>query len=225
MPMTRRSPCTARSVSAEAVAVGSAGLWAPPASRKSPDRILPIVMRRQVSLHPIVIPALDAVLERLDRPGDGDDGEFIIAARADCWRRFDGRFAQIVGGYGHAMIHDTTPGVRKGVSPLIDVLQLAEASGFAAEFEVAGDASGHEDLWCPHCEVESSASSFERAWSLRLEGASDPADMLHVSALKCPNCGTGGVFVTPFGPIASQRQACVLRALPEAEHDGPPSPD
>ena len=111
------------------------------------------------------------------------------------------------------MIHDTTPGVREGVSPLIDVLQLAEACGFAAEFEVAGDASGHEDLWCPHCEVESSASSFERAWSLRLEGASDPADMLHVSALTCPNCGTGGVFVTPFGPIASQRQACVLRAL------------
>lgn len=78
MPMTRRSPCTAHSVSAEAVEVGSAG-WAPPASMKSSDRILPIVMRRQVSLHPIVIPAFDAVLERLDRPGDGDDGEYIIA--------------------------------------------------------------------------------------------------------------------------------------------------
>ena len=123
------------------------------------------------------------------------------------------------------MIHYTTPGVPKGASQLIDVLQLAEADGFVAEFEVAGDASGHDDLWCPHCEVESSASLFERAWSLRLEGASDPADMLHVSALRCPNCATGGVFITSFGPTASQRQASVLRALPEAEHDSPPSPD
>ena len=123
------------------------------------------------------------------------------------------------------MIHDTAPGVPNDASQLIDVLQHAEANGFAAEFEVAGDGSGHEDLWCPHCEVESSASSFERAWSIRLEGASDPADMLHVSALTCPKCGTGGVFITPFGPTASQRQASVLRALPEAEHDSPPSPD
>jgi len=123
------------------------------------------------------------------------------------------------------MNHDPDPSIPTGASQLIDVLQLAEANGFAAEFEVAADASGHEGLWCPRCEVESSASSFERAWSLRLEGASDPADMLHVSALTCPNCGTGGVFVTPFGPAASERQASVLRALPEAEHDSPPSPD
>jgi len=123
------------------------------------------------------------------------------------------------------MNHDTTPGVPKGASQLIDVLRLAEANGFAAQFEVAADASGHEGLWCPNCEVESSASSFERAWSLRLEGASDPADMLHVSALTCPSCGAGGVFVSPFGPAASERQASVLRTLPEAERDSPPSPD
>jgi len=123
------------------------------------------------------------------------------------------------------MNHDTTPAAPKGASQLIDVLQLAEANGFAAEFEVAADASGHEGLWCPNCEVESSASSFARAWSLRLEGASDPADMLHVSAIRCPNCCTGGVFITPFGPAASERQASVLRALPEAERDIPPWPD
>ncbi len=123
------------------------------------------------------------------------------------------------------MNHDTTPGVPKGASQLIDVLQLAAANGFAAEFEVAADTSDHEALWCPRCEVDSLASSFERAWSLRLEGASDPADMLHVSALRCPNCGTGGVFITPYGPAASERQASVLRALPEAERDSPPSPD
>ena len=131
----------------------------------------------------------------------------------------------MVGGYGHGMNHDPDPRIPSGALQLIDVLQLAEANGFAAEFEVAADASGRDCLWCPHCEVESSASSYERAWSLRLEGASDPADMLHVSALTCPNCGTGGVFIAPFGPAASQRQASVLRALPEAECASPLSPD
>ena len=46
MPMTRRSPCTARSVSAEAVAVGSAGLWVPPESMKSPERTTSRVLSR-----------------------------------------------------------------------------------------------------------------------------------------------------------------------------------
>jgi len=123
------------------------------------------------------------------------------------------------------MHHDPDPSVPTGASQLIDVLRLAEANEFTAQFEVAADASGQDDLWCPHCQAEISASSFERAWSLRLEGASDPADMLHVSALSCPNCGTGGVFVTPFGPAASERQAAVLRALPDARYDSAPTPD
>ena len=149
--------------------------------------------------------------------------------RADRRCRFDGscdgRFGQIVGGYGHGMNHDPDPGIPSGALQLIEVLQLAEANGHATEFEVAADASGHDCLWCPYCEVESSASSYERAWSLRLEGASDPADMLHVSALTCPNCATRGVFIAPFGPAASQRQASVLRALPKAQCAIPLSPD
>ena len=47
------------------------------------------------------------------------------------------------------------------------------------------------------------------------DGATRLADVLHVSAIVCPECGAGGVFISPFGPSASAEQASVLRAFPE----------
>ncbi len=123
------------------------------------------------------------------------------------------------------MTSDTTPDIPTGATQLADVLRRAEERGFTTEFEVAEGDSSHDVLRCRTCDVESRASSFERAWSERLEGASDPADMLHVSALACPSCGARGVFVSPYGPGASDREASVLRALPEAVRDSPPSPN
>ncbi len=122
------------------------------------------------------------------------------------------------------MNSDATPDIPTGATQLADVLDLAEETGYTTEFDVAAGDSAHDILRCQNCDVESPASSFERAWSQRLEGASDPADMLHVSALTCPSCGARGVFVSPYGPTASDRQASVLRALPEAERESPPSP-
>jgi DNA-directed RNA polymerase subunit RPC12/RpoP len=122
------------------------------------------------------------------------------------------------------MTPDTNANVPTGATQLIDVLDFAEAAGFVAEFEVATDSADHGALRCPHCGSENSAVSFERTWSRRLEGASDPADMLHVSALRCPNCATRGVFITPFGPTASERQSSVLHALPPAGSASPPVP-
>ena len=69
------------------------------------------------------------------------------------------------------------------------------------------------------------AAGFRRAWTVRLEGASDPADMLHVSALRCPVCGTGGAFVSPYGVNAGEADAAVLLALPDAEGSPPDQPD
>lgn len=119
---------------------------------------------------------------------------------------------------------DKTADVPTGATQLTDVLRIAEEAGFTARFDVAEDASDNDALRCSQCNSESSASSFERRWTRRLEGVSDPADMLHVSALTCPNCGSDGVFVSPFGPAASERQAAVLGALPDPDLDTPPTP-
>lgn len=118
---------------------------------------------------------------------------------------------------------DTTADVPTGATQLTDVLRMAEQAGFHAQFDVAEGDSDNDALRCSSCKAESSASSFERRWTRRLEGVSDPADMLHVSALSCPNCGADGVFVSPFGPAASERQTAVLAALSEADLETPPT--
>jgi hypothetical protein len=119
---------------------------------------------------------------------------------------------------------DADPDVPTGATQLTDVLQVAGEEGFAIEFDVADEADDHDALACAACGQVSPAGDFRRAWSHRLEGVSDPADMLHVSALTCPACQARGVFVSPFGPAASDRQATVLRELAEPERETPLSP-
>lgn len=113
------------------------------------------------------------------------------------------------------------PGVVRGAVQLADLLAAAEAEGFESEFDVAEAPSPLDHLTCPGCGADRPASAFARDWRHRLEGASDPADMLHVSALRCPACGLAGVFVSPFGPAASARQSAVLRSLPSPRREGP----
>ena len=116
------------------------------------------------------------------------------------------------------------PAAATGASQLADVLAAAELDGFVTEFDVGSDEARNDVLRCPECRTEQPAASFERTWSARLEGASDPADMLQVSALTCPHCAARGVFVSPFGPAASPRQASVLTSLPAPSGERPPSP-
>ncbi|MEP6625457.1 MAG: hypothetical protein ABJC79_13510 [Acidimicrobiia bacterium] len=47
----------------------------------------------------------------------------------------------------------------------------------------------------------------------RLEGASDPADMLAVLALTCPNCATMGTLTLNYGPESTPGEAIVLQAI------------
>jgi hypothetical protein len=47
----------------------------------------------------------------------------------------------------------------------------------------------------------------------RLEGASDPADMLAVVGLACPNCEAQGTAVLGYGPEASDLDTHVLELL------------
>jgi len=104
----------------------------------------------------------------------------------------------------------------RGAVTLHDLLEAARSDGFDADINVdstpAGDAD-HPLLHCSRCDGRRNAAEFERRWSRRLEGSSDPADLLHVSGLVCPNCHGCGVLVLPFGPAADADQADALRAL------------
>lgn len=48
----------------------------------------------------------------------------------------------------------------------------------------------------------------------RLEGASDPADMVMVVALTCPACGARGAIALGYGPDASAEDSDLVVALP-----------
>lgn len=59
----------------------------------------------------------------------------------------------------------------------------------------------------------------------RLEGASDPDDMMAVAAVTCPVCRIDGVLVLSYGPAASAEHADVLLGLRDERGAGQTPPD
>jgi hypothetical protein len=68
-------------------------------------------------------------------------------------------------------------------------------------------------LVCSACGSENEASRFEVIEERRMEGASDPDDMVLIVAAVCPACGARGAVVLGYGPEASAADADVVVAL------------
>jgi hypothetical protein len=93
--------------------------------------------------------------------------------------------------------------------------------GVLAEFEVLGytgqfGARSGGELRCFACRQEFSPAEAEVDALRRLEGASDPDDMLAVLPVRCPRCATKGTLVLAYGPEAPIEDSEVLAALPDA---------
>ena len=91
-------------------------------------------------------------------------------------------------------------------------------TGVLARFAERGFASDVRSvpggrLMCSECGHDADPSEPEVVAVRRLEGASDPSDMLAVVALRCPTCSAAGVAVLGFGPDASPDDADVLARL------------
>lgn len=97
---------------------------------------------------------------------------------------------------------------------LTAVLTGLGQTGFAASFGVVAEGR----LRCDRCNVVSSAADYGVASIRRLEGASDPDEMVSVVAAVCPSCGIGGVAVIAYGPMASEEDADASTALPRVSH-------
>jgi hypothetical protein len=101
-------------------------------------------------------------------------------------------------------------GVARDANTLTDVIASLEREGFEGQF-VARDGAVVE---CMTCKTRTPASEMTGDHRLRrLEGPSDPADMLAVAALTCPSCGTKGTLALNYGPEASSTDDDVLRCL------------
>lgn len=104
---------------------------------------------------------------------------------------------------------------------LTDVLAAYQEAGFDGEFELVLRSG---DLRCLACGTVSDPASVAISSRRRLEGASDPADMLSVLALACPACHAKGVLVLHFGPEATAEDvAFMARVRDERGQDSLPA--
>lgn len=114
----------------------------------------------------------------------------------------------------------TSPNAIEGASPddgttLTEVLAAYASGGFAGSFTAAEDAR----IECHACGVTSPASDYPMSSLRRLEGASDPDDMMSVVAITCPACDTQGVLILGFGPSATAEDSDISRALQDVRHE------
>ena len=105
---------------------------------------------------------------------------------------------------------------------LTEVLAAYAAEGFDAEFELV-DGSG--DLHCNTCGSTLVAEQVPLHSIRRLEGASDPDDMLAVCAVTCRNCGAQGAVVVRYGPGATIEEAEFLGRAKDRRDDAAAPPD
>jgi hypothetical protein len=92
---------------------------------------------------------------------------------------------------------------------ILEVLHELEELGFTAQFMPREGGV----VECVECHRTSPADETVLRHLRRLEGASDPADMLAVVGLACPHCGARGTAVLGYGPEASAVDAEVLDRL------------
>jgi hypothetical protein len=102
--------------------------------------------------------------------------------------------------------HPTAPSDHTTLTEVLD--GYAEA-GFDSTF--AAQEGGL--VRCDACSSVIDASRITMHSLRRLEGASDPDDMIAVVALDCPACGRSGTMVLGFGPAASDEDSDVLRTI------------
>jgi hypothetical protein len=83
-------------------------------------------------------------------------------------------------------------------SSLTTVLAQYADKGYTTSFEVEeGDELA---LSCPACGAHTPPSAWAMLSLRRLEGASDPDDMMAVVATRCPECAVRGTIVLSYGP-------------------------
>ncbi len=105
------------------------------------------------------------------------------------------------------------PGIE--ASSVIEVLAAYAVGGFTGEFYAIHGGR----LQCQACSRETPAADIAMSSLRRLEGASDPADMVAIVAVTCPQCQTKGTAVLGFGPAASAEDSDVLAGLRDHRHD------
>ncbi len=111
-------------------------------------------------------------------------------------------------------------GVARGAETLLDVLGALADQGYSGEFAATEvDDPQHGRIVCSACHHAFAADAPVVGDLRRLEGASDPDEMLAVVALTCPNCATRGTLVLKYGPTATVEDSAALEGLDRPRPD------
>jgi hypothetical protein len=108
------------------------------------------------------------------------------------------------------------PGAPTDVT-LVEVLAELAESGYEVDFFVEEETG---QVCCSACRSCQDPDAVALEGMRRLEGASDPADMAVVLAIRCPSCDRKGTAIIRFGPEASAGEAMVLRNLDDVRPTG-----
>jgi hypothetical protein len=107
-----------------------------------------------------------------------------------------------------------TPGAPSDNATLTEMMNTLAEDGFVHQFfPIAGGA-----VECSRCSTQVDASQLEVVSTRRLEGASDPDDMMSLVAARCPNCHAPGTLLLGYGVNASVDDADVQRSLQVPVH-------
>ncbi len=99
---------------------------------------------------------------------------------------------------------------------LLAVLHALAEEGWIENLSVTDEG----EVRCPSCDTVSPAGDVSLDRLRRLEGASDPDDMMAVLAITCPSCDARGVVVANYGPNASEGDSLLLQALGDERPGG-----
>src|SRR6266700_1946566 len=92
---------------------------------------------------------------------------------------------------------------------VVEELTALRGRGYEGDFTVTDDGA----LRCGACGHVHAPEDAVIELTARFEGASDPDDEAVVYGLRCRVCGTRGVLVAAYGPMATAEEAAVVTAL------------
>ncbi|MGH9178278.1 MAG: hypothetical protein ACRD0N_06965, partial [Acidimicrobiales bacterium] len=92
---------------------------------------------------------------------------------------------------------------------LVEVIRRLEERGYTSQMAAETGCL----IRCFTCRADSPASQVHLDALRRTEGASDPADMAAIAAVRCPDCGAKGTLVLKYGPGATPEESDVLCCL------------
>jgi hypothetical protein len=101
-------------------------------------------------------------------------------------------------------VHDTS-----SERSLIGILDAFVDDGYRTEFRARDDGT----VECGECRLALPPEHVHLQRLERLEGASDPDEMLAVCAVECPECRARGTLVLTYGPETTYEDGRILPRL------------